>query len=345
MSTYKFLEKQFFEANNYKIIPIRYEDRINIMNWRNEQMYHLRQHTPLTLKDQNNYFSNIISQIFKDSKPSQILFSYLENDICIGYGGLVHINWIDKNAEISFIMDTSLEEKKFKFHWSIFLSLLEKVAFRELNFYKIFTYAFDIRPNLYEVLESSLYKKEATLKEHCLFNNKYIDVVIHSKINKEYLYFRKAIFDDVKVYFEWLNDSDVRSQSYNSNIIDFESHSRWFESKIKDETAFLLIFQNTDKENIGQVRIQKNENNEALIGISIDEKYRGKSYASKAIKIASKYFLDLNPNFVINAFIKIENKGSEKAFKNAGFKLKNIVEYEKHQSFHYINKKNEERLF
>ena len=205
--------------------------------------------------------------------------------------------------------------------------------------YKIFTYAFDLRPNLYEVLENSLYKKEAKLKEHCLFNEKFIDVVIHSKVNKEYLYFRKAIFDDVEVYFNWLNDSDVRSQSYNSNVVNFENHVKWFESKVKDETAVLLIFQNTDKQNIGQVRIQKNENNEALIGVSIDKKHRGKSYASKAIKIASKYFLDLNPNFVINAFIKIENKGSEKAFKNAGFELESIVEYEKHQSFHYINKK------
>ena len=31
--------------------------------------------------------------------------------------------------------------------------------------------------------------------------------------------------------------------------------------------------------------------------ILIDKKYRGKSYATKALKLASKYFLDLNPFF------------------------------------------------
>ena len=36
----------------YKIVPIRYEDRFDIMKWRNEQMYHLRQSKPLTEEDQ-----------------------------------------------------------------------------------------------------------------------------------------------------------------------------------------------------------------------------------------------------------------------------------------------------
>ena len=44
-----------------------------------------------------------------------VLFNYLHNGKCIGYGGLVHINWIDKNAEVSFIMDTELEENYFEF--------------------------------------------------------------------------------------------------------------------------------------------------------------------------------------------------------------------------------------
>ena len=337
-SKYSCLIKNVFTNGDYKIVPLRYEDRLTIMQWRNEQIYHLRQEDPLTTKLQEIYFKDTIFSLFQQKKPAQLLFSYLKNGKCIGYGGLVHINWIDKNAEISFIINTNLEEKYFKFHWSIFLNLLEKVAFRELNFCKIFTYAFDIRPSLYEVLEKSLYLKEATLKQHCLFNEKFIDIVVHSKINKEYLFFRKAIFDDVDFYFKWLNDSDVRNQSYDSKLVSFEKHVEWFESKIKDKTVILLIFQNFENHNIGQIRIQKEENNEALIGISIDKKYRGKSYATKALKLASKYFLDLNPNFLINAFIKIENRGSEKAFKNAGFELENIVEYEKHQSLHYIKK-------
>jgi len=112
------------------------------------------------------------------------LFSYLEKDVCIGYGGLVHINWIDKNAEISFIMDTALEKNNFHANWTKYLTLIEKVAFEDLKFHKIFTYAFDLRPHLYLALQEARFVEETRLKEHCFFDGKYIDVVIHSKINR-----------------------------------------------------------------------------------------------------------------------------------------------------------------
>ncbi|MGB0480477.1 MAG: GNAT family N-acetyltransferase, partial [Flavobacteriaceae bacterium] len=99
---YHILKTNQYESGNIKIVPIRYEDRLLIMRWRNEQMYHLRQQKVLTETDQNQYFDTIVSKLFDASQPNQLLFSYLQDDVCIGYGGLVHINWKDKNAEISF---------------------------------------------------------------------------------------------------------------------------------------------------------------------------------------------------------------------------------------------------
>ncbi len=183
MKSYKALNEQIFENENYKIVPIRYEDRLEIMKWRNEQVYHLRQNNLLTIEVQENYFITVVDKLFHQKQPNQILFSYLEDDICIGYGGLVHINWKDKNAEISFIMNTELEQNSFQEHWMNYLVLIEKVAFKELKFHKIFTYAFDLRPPLYEVLNKASFNEEARLKEHCWFDGKYIDVIIHSKIN------------------------------------------------------------------------------------------------------------------------------------------------------------------
>lgn len=182
MNCYNVLSKQEFSNGNFSIIPIRYEDRFDIMKWRNEQIYHLRQNKPLTIEDQDNYFNNVVDKLFCEVQPNQILFSFLEKGICIGYGGLVHINWIDKNAEISFIMDTALEENKFQTYWRNYLTLIEKVAFEDLKFHKIFTYAFDLRPHLYDVFLSAGFKEETRLKEHCFFENKFIDVVIHCKI-------------------------------------------------------------------------------------------------------------------------------------------------------------------
>lgn len=185
MSFYKVLNKQVFSNGNYSIVPIRMEDRFDIMKWRNEQIYHLRQNKPLTPENQDHYFQNVVDKLFNEVQPNQILFSLLENDICIGYGGLVHINWIDKNAEISFIMNTELEKEYFQLYWVIFLGLIEQLAFKELGLHKIYIYAFDLRPHLYDAVESVQYRKETVLKEHCYFQDKFIDVVIHSKINRK----------------------------------------------------------------------------------------------------------------------------------------------------------------
>ena len=183
MNSYKTLNRQQFSSGDYKVVPLRSEDRLDIMNWRNEQIYHLRQPVPLTEKEQNCYFDRVVAQLFEQEQPSQILFSYLKNDVCIGYGGLVHVNWIDKNAEISFIMNTELEKEQFDFHWITYLGLIEELAFSELKLHKIYTYAFDIRSHLYSPIEKSGLSKEAILKEHCLFEGEYKDVIIHSKIN------------------------------------------------------------------------------------------------------------------------------------------------------------------
>jgi len=183
MQTYKVLNQQIFESGEYKLVPIRHKDRYAIMQWRNEQIYHLRQAEPLTKEKQDWYFDNVVAKLFEQERPEQILFSFLKGEECIGYGGLVHINWVDRNAEVSFIMKTVLEANSFGRLWSTYLTLLEEMAFRVLKFHKLYVYAFDLRPHLYEALESNGYFLDARLKEHCYFQSEYKDVVIHAKIN------------------------------------------------------------------------------------------------------------------------------------------------------------------
>ncbi len=181
---YKILgEQQEFQQNQFRLVPIRMQDRWDIMKWRNEQIYHLRQSKPLTPEDQDRYFNDVVSKLFEQEQPVQLLFSFLEGDTFIGYGGLVHINWIDRNAEISFIMNTELEGVYFEKYWVEYLSMIEQVAFDSLRLHKIYTYAFDLRPNLYPALEIAGFSLEARLKEHCYFNREYKDVLIHSKIS------------------------------------------------------------------------------------------------------------------------------------------------------------------
>jgi len=180
---YNFLKNKRWNCFDYSIVAIRDEDKYLIMKWRNEQLYHLRQSELLTTKKQEDYFEHVVSSLFKETHPNQILFSYVKNDICLGYGGLVHINWKDKNAEISFVMDTALEEDEFEIHWRYFLKLIQQIAFEELDFHKIYTYAYDLRPRLYNALACEGFNNEALLIDHIYYNNAYVNVLIHSKLN------------------------------------------------------------------------------------------------------------------------------------------------------------------
>ncbi|PWA06142.1 GNAT family N-acetyltransferase [Flavobacterium psychrotolerans] len=337
MRNYTCLVNSTFQGNTFSLVPIRDEDKYAILEMRNEQMYHLRQAKPLTVKDQEDYFENVVSKLFEVEKPNQLLFSFLKNDEFVGYGGLVHINWIDKNAEISFIMKTELEKENFEYFWKNYLSLLDKMAFQELNFHKIFTYAFDLRPHLYEVLTSCGFKEEARLKEHCFFGGQFLDVVYHCKMNRG-IAFRKANEKDMMLYFEWTSDASVRENSYQSEPISLENHKNWFLNKIKDSSCFMVVFENHIGIPIGQVRIQKQDETTAVIGISNDVNHRGKGYASEMIRMASNEFLKENPQMQISAYIKLENRASKKVFEKAGYELNVVLEYDSIPSYRYIKK-------
>ena len=247
MANYKCLKQQEYTLGDYSIVPLRYEDRFSIMKWRNEQIYHLRQARPLTEEDQQRYFDIVVSKLYDNPKPDQILFSYLEKGVCIGYGGLVHINWIDRNGEISFIMDTQLEAEHFAEHWSNYLTMLKAVAFDDLGLHKIYTYAFDLRPHLYTMLEANGYKREATLKEHCLFNGEYKDVVLHSLWNDRYevINYVDCTKEQNLDILALRNRDDVRSWMVNPEVIPEENHFKFVESlKGNPNRLYYAIYKN-----------------------------------------------------------------------------------------------------
>lgn len=331
------MSQQIFSNESYSIEPIRDQDKYAILEIRNEQLYHLRQPEPLTKEKQAHYFETVVANLFEHEKPNQLLYSFFKKDAFIGYGGLVHINWIDKNAEISFVMQTELEDKHFAKYWSNYLKLIEKVAFDELNFHKVFTYAFDVRPHLYEVLLDCGFKEEARLKEHCYFDNRFLDVVYHAKINRT-ISCRKANESDMMSYLDWANDATVRENSYQSKAITLQDHKDWFLNKLKDQNCQLLVFENHLNQAIGQVRIQVNSDRTAVIGISNDREHRGKAYAAPMIAMATDLFLKENAQLVVSAYIKTENVASAKAFEKAGFVLDSTINYEGSPSYHYIKK-------
>ena len=226
---YACLHRQECHLGVYSLVPLRYEDRFLIMRWRNEQIYHLRQQRPLTEEDQQRYFDTVVAGLYAAEKPDQILFSYLENGVCIGYGGLVHINWADRHAEVSFIMDTAREAGEFALHWTNYLTMLRGIAFGDLHLQKLFTYAFDLRPHLYPVLEACGFVREATLKDHCLFEGEYKDVVIHALFPYEVVNYTDLTREQSLEVLALRNRDEIRALMVHPEVIAPEDHFAFVE--------------------------------------------------------------------------------------------------------------------
>ena len=185
MISYACLKKNTFTLGDYQLFPIRKEDIFLIKEWRNSQIDVLRQQEPLTDEDQLRYYHNSIVPSFSDKYPRQILFSLLKDNRCIGYGGLVHINWKDNRAEISFLVDTQRIENKKQYENDFlhYLELMKEIAFNELKLLKITGETYDIREHHISIIEKSGFKLAGRLKQHIKINGKYIDALCHELFN------------------------------------------------------------------------------------------------------------------------------------------------------------------
>ena len=183
LKKYPILTNNKIVFENYSITPLKKLDIQNIRIWRNEQMNILRQTTTLTTKDQLIYYNKFIKKSFYDNKPNMILFSFLLDKNCIGYGGLVHIDWNLRSAEISFISNTNRSKSKTVYgkDLSIFLKLIFNVKFNDLKLNKITTETYDVRPWTIMILEKLGFKRDKILKKHVIIDNKLCDSILHYK--------------------------------------------------------------------------------------------------------------------------------------------------------------------
>ncbi|MBT7624344.1 MAG: GNAT family N-acetyltransferase [Flavobacteriaceae bacterium] len=320
MDQYLSLKKNIYVLNHFSIVPLRYQDRYDIMNWRNEQKYHLRQRDDLNVKTQDLYFDNIVKNLFQKQYPNQILFSYLKGKKCIGYGGLVHINWKKKEAEISFIMNTKLEYKCFDFHWSQFLFLIEDVAFNNLNFIRLFTCAYNLRPHLYDVLLKNHYNEESIIKSDNL--NKSKDVYVHSKVSNKFQ-LKLARKEYIHNAYKWLCDPLIRKYSFETVKTNFQSHTKWFIKKINDKDCY-YFFSFYGNKICGSIRFDKS-NKGFKISYLIDKEFHGLGFGKLLLHLG-----EMRLKSIIESKVKLygdvvqNNISSIKIFENLSYNSTNL---------------------
>jgi len=135
---------------------------------------------------------------------------------------------------------------------------------------------------------------------------------------RDALRFRQARKDDMHLIWEWVNDPKVRESAFNSSLITWENHQRWFNQKLDDADARMFIVTDSNNNPVGQLRME-GVGQTALIDISIDSKMRGKNLSVNILKNGLRLLFE-NPKWMIaEAWIKKTNKPSLSAFMRAGF--------------------------
>lgn len=173
----------------YAVVPIRREDMLLIKEWRNEQIDVLRQARPLTDEDQRRYYEEAVLPTFTEAEPRMLLFRYLLDGRLIGYGGLTNLDWVNKRAEISYLLETARsseqDRERYEADFSAFLTLMKRIAFGELKLNRLFTETFDIRPWHVAVLEKNGFRPEGRMRQHVRIRGAYVDSLIHGCLAEE----------------------------------------------------------------------------------------------------------------------------------------------------------------
>ena len=189
VTTYRPLSQAEFRWENYRLIPIRYEDREPIRAWRNAQLQVLRQAEPLTAEQQEAYFQRAVLPLFNMEQPGQLLFSLLHHNQLVAYGGLVHIAWPDSRAEVSFLADPTraADPATYRDDFRAHLRLLGQAAFSGLKFNRLFTETYDIRPAHVAILEEAGFRLEGRLRQHVrLAPDTFADSLMHGQLAADY---------------------------------------------------------------------------------------------------------------------------------------------------------------
>ena len=147
---------------------------------------------------------------------------------------------------------------------------------------------------------------------------------------------RSVRSEDCRLLWEWSNELKVRVASFSTGFIPWEDHVQWFKSKLNASNCIFYIAVDKNDAPVGQIRYDIESNEEAVISISIDKKFRYQGYGSYLINLGCKQIFRDSNLTRINAYIKPSNKSSIKAFSQADFQNIATTSIRGHLAFHFV---------
>lgn len=140
---------------------------------------------------------------------------------------------------------------------------------------------------------------------------------------EEKIYLRRVKETDMKLLFDWRNNELVRKNSFCMDPVEWNEHVKWFNTTLVKSSVLLFILICKEQE-VGQIRIDLELDNTAIINYSIAEKYRGFGYGKQILHLAETELYERFKNkYMLKALVKENNISSQVAFERLGYILQN----------------------
>ncbi len=184
---YQILKCQELVAGPFSLRVVQDADIELIRRWRNDQLDVLRQAYPTSFEEQVAYFERKIWPSMNADRPENILLTYLEEGKPIGYGGLVHIAWEHRRAEISFLLDPSFTcaPRIYERYFSNYLTMIKAFGFSILGLNRLYTETYESRCWHIQILESNGFLLEGKLRQHVFIDDAGIDSLMHGILSSD----------------------------------------------------------------------------------------------------------------------------------------------------------------
>lgn len=187
-TTYRYscLPRPVVSNGSLQLSAVQPEYIESIRQWRNAQRPVLRQNGEISVQQQIDYFETQVWPSMEEDCPNNILLAIHRDSQLIGYGGLVHISWQDKRAEVSFLLepDKADAHPDYVHTFEHYLHTVGELAFTDLQFNRLFTETWATRSIHMQALESAGFEREGVMKEHTIQEGVYTDSIIHGRLAK-----------------------------------------------------------------------------------------------------------------------------------------------------------------
>ena len=140
---------------------------------------------------------------------------------------------------------------------------------------------------------------------------------------EEKIYLRRVKETDMKLLFDWRNNELVRKNSFCMDPVEWNEHVKWFNTTlVKSSVLFFILI--CKEQEVGQIRIDLELDNTAIINYSIAEKYRGLGYGKQILHLAeTELYERFKSKYMLKALVKENNISSQVAFERLGYILQN----------------------